>query len=82
MYLDQRIKSDTDYDLTLFDSKDDAFCTDWLDTRAQGSVVYVAFGSMAKLSSVQLEEVALALRNFSFLWVVDKMERLGCQVTQ
>ncbi|KAF8101249.1 hypothetical protein N665_0208s0036 [Sinapis alba] len=74
MYLDQRIKSDTDYDLNLFDSKDSAFCTSWLDTRPQGSVVYVAFGSMAKLNSVQMEELASAVSNFSFLWVVRDSE--------
>ncbi|KFK37203.1 hypothetical protein AALP_AA4G227600 [Arabis alpina] len=74
MYLDQRIKSDTDYDMNLFDSKDDAFCIDWLDTRPQGSVVYVAFGSMAKLSSVQFAELAFALSNFSFMWVVRSSE--------
>ena len=74
MYLDQRIKSDTDYDLNLFDSKDSSFCTSWLDTRPQGSVVYVAFGSMAKLNSVQMEELASAISNFSFLWVVRESE--------
>ncbi|KAJ0239822.1 UDP-glycosyltransferase 74F2 [Hirschfeldia incana] len=70
MYLDQRIKSDTNYDLNMFDSKDAAFCTSWLDTRPQGSVVYVAFGSLAELNSVQMEELASAVSNFTFLWVV------------
>ncbi|KAJ4875727.1 UDP-glycosyltransferase 74F2 [Raphanus sativus] len=74
MYLDQRIKSDTDYDLNLFDSKDTAFCTTWLNTKPQGSVVYVAFGSIAKLNNVQMEELALAVSNFSFLWVVRDSE--------
>ncbi|CAH8383722.1 unnamed protein product [Eruca vesicaria subsp. sativa] len=70
MYVDQRIKSDTDYDLNLFDLKDTTFCTSWLDTRPQGSVVYVAFGSVSKLNNVQMEEISSALRNFTFLWVV------------
>ncbi|KAJ4906507.1 UDP-glycosyltransferase 74F2 [Raphanus sativus] len=74
MYLDQRIKSDTDYDLNLFDSKDSAFCTTWLNTKPQGSVVYVAFGSIAKLNNVQMEELASAVSNFSFLWVVRDSE--------
>uniref|UniRef100_A0A1J3EHE9 Glycosyltransferase n=1 Tax=Noccaea caerulescens TaxID=107243 RepID=A0A1J3EHE9_NOCCA len=74
MYLDQRIKSDTDYDLTLFDSKDSLLCTNWLDKRPQGSVVYVAFGSMAQLNNVQMEELASAVSNFSFLWVVRPSE--------
>ena len=70
MYLDQRIISDTNYDLNIFDLKDAAFCTSWLNTRPQGSVVYVAFGSIAKLNNVQMEEVASAVSKFSFLWVV------------
>ncbi|CAA7048197.1 unnamed protein product [Microthlaspi erraticum] len=37
MYLDQRIKSDTDYDMNLFDSEDGALCSKWLNTRPQGS---------------------------------------------
>ncbi|KAG2332175.1 hypothetical protein Bca52824_003355 [Brassica carinata] len=74
MYLDQRIKSDTDYDLNLFDTKDVSFCTSWLNTRPQGSVVYVAFGSIAKLNNVQMEELASAVSNFSFLWVVRDSE--------
>lgn len=74
IYLDQRIKSDIDYDLNLFESKDDSFCTNWLDTRPQGSVVYVAFGSMAQLTNEQMEELASAVSNFSFLWVVRSSE--------
>nr|5U6N_A Chain A, UDP-glycosyltransferase 74F2 [Arabidopsis thaliana]5U6N_B Chain B, UDP-glycosyltransferase 74F2 [Arabidopsis thaliana]5V2J_A Chain A, UDP-glycosyltransferase 74F2 [Arabidopsis thaliana]5V2J_B Chain B, UDP-glycosyltransferase 74F2 [Arabidopsis thaliana] len=74
IYLDQRIKSDTGYDLNLFESKDDSFCINWLDTRPQGSVVYVAFGSMAQLTNVQMEELASAVSNFSFLWVVRSSE--------
>ncbi|CAN7116042.1 unnamed protein product [Brassica rapa subsp. narinosa] len=70
MYLDQTIKSDTAYDLNIFDSKDAAFCTSWLDTRPQGSVVYVAFGSLAELNNAQMEELASAVSNFNFLWVV------------
>ncbi|CAN8286738.1 unnamed protein product [Cochlearia groenlandica] len=74
MYLDQRIESDTDYDLNLFDSKDSAFCTNWLDTRPEGSVVYIAFGSLAELNDVQMEELASATSKFSFLWVVRAKE--------
>ncbi|KAG7574808.1 UDP-glucuronosyl/UDP-glucosyltransferase [Arabidopsis suecica] len=74
MYLDQQIKFDNDYDLNLFDLKEAALCTDWLDKRPQGSVVYIAFGSMAKLSSEQMEEIASAISNFSYLWVVRASE--------
>ncbi|WZY82334.1 hypothetical protein YC2023_028718 [Brassica napus] len=64
----------TNYDLNIFDLKDAAFCTSWLNTRPQGSVVYVAFGSIAKLNNVQMEELASAVSNFSFLWVVRDSE--------
>ncbi|CAA7050524.1 unnamed protein product [Microthlaspi erraticum] len=74
MYLDQQIKSDNDYDLHLFDSKEAALCTTWLNTKPQGSVVYIAFGSIAQLSSVQMKELASAVINFSFLWVVGASE--------
>ncbi|KAF3506392.1 hypothetical protein F2Q69_00002231 [Brassica cretica] len=74
MYLDKRINSDTNYDLNLFDSKDAAYCTSWLNTRPQASVVYVAFGSIAKLKNVQMEELASAVSNFSFMWVVRDSE--------
>ncbi|KAL6647724.1 hypothetical protein ACP70R_015161 [Stipagrostis hirtigluma subsp. patula] len=42
----------------------------WLDGQAPGSVVYVAFGSEAKLSSAQLRAVALGLEasGLPFLW--------------
>ncbi|CAA7050522.1 unnamed protein product [Microthlaspi erraticum] len=74
MYLDQQIKSDNDYDLNLFDSKEAALCTTWLNTKPQGSVVYIAFGSMAQMSSVQMKELASAVTNFSFMWVVGASE--------
>uniref|UniRef100_A0A1J3H863 Glycosyltransferase n=2 Tax=Noccaea caerulescens TaxID=107243 RepID=A0A1J3H863_NOCCA len=74
MYLDQRIKSDTDYDMNLFDSEDGVLCSRWLNMRPQGSVVYVAFGSLAELNNVQMEELASAISNFSFLWVVRSAE--------
>ncbi|XP_010522253.1 PREDICTED: UDP-glycosyltransferase 74F2-like [Tarenaya hassleriana] len=70
MYLDRRIETDNNYDLMLFDMKDSEFCTEWLNEKPQGSVVYVAFGSMADLSRAQMEELAWSLSNFSFLWVV------------
>ncbi|RID61218.1 hypothetical protein BRARA_E00385 [Brassica rapa] len=74
MYLDQQIKLDNDNDLNLFDSKEAALCTAWLNTRPERSVVYIAFGSMAQLSSVQMEELASAVRSFSYLWVVRASE--------
>ncbi|CAO2195365.1 unnamed protein product [Urochloa humidicola] len=42
----------------------------WLDRQAPGSVVYAAFGSEAKLTSAQLETIALGLEasGLPFLW--------------
>ncbi|RZC66920.1 hypothetical protein C5167_010618 [Papaver somniferum] len=48
---------------------------DWLDSNQPNSVIYVSFGSMSKLSSVQLTEIAISLEDSrcSFIWVVRKM---------
>ncbi|KAK9198710.1 hypothetical protein WN944_013896 [Citrus x changshan-huyou] len=51
---------------------EDSTCLGWLDKQAVGSVIYVAFGSVAVLSQEQLEELALGLESLQqpFLWVV------------
>ncbi|XP_006845435.2 UDP-glycosyltransferase 90A2 [Amborella trichopoda] len=50
----------------------DASCLDWLNTMEKGSVLYVAFGTQARLGESQMREVGLALEGSgaSFLWVV------------
>ncbi|TVU45601.1 hypothetical protein EJB05_05091, partial [Eragrostis curvula] len=54
---------------------DDA-CIKWLDTKAQGSVAYVSFGSFASLGAAQTEELAYGLlaAGMPFLWVVRATE--------
>ncbi|KAL6894116.1 hypothetical protein ACP4OV_008214 [Aristida adscensionis] len=51
---------------------EDTACLEWLDARHDGSVVYVAFGSMAIFDRRQFEELALGLElaGRPFLWVV------------
>ncbi|KAF8376966.1 hypothetical protein HHK36_030337 [Tetracentron sinense] len=47
-------------------------CLQWLDSKPQASVVYIAFGSNAILKEEQMEEIACGLLNtgLSFLFVV------------
>ncbi|KAI3941999.1 hypothetical protein MKW98_005528 [Papaver atlanticum] len=82
-YLDNRIEDDNDYGLNLF-QPDSSICMNWLNSRANGTVVYVSFGSMAELNKEQMEELAMGLigSNFYFLWVVKESEehKLSCKV--
>ncbi|KAK8596505.1 hypothetical protein V6N13_001126 [Hibiscus sabdariffa] len=47
-------------------------CTQWLDKKAPGSVLYVSFGSYAHVTKTELTDIArgLALSKVSFLWVL------------
>ncbi|XP_027168549.1 UDP-glycosyltransferase 83A1-like [Coffea eugenioides] len=51
---------------------EDTSCLSWLDGQEAGSVVYVAFGSIAVFSQQQFDEIALGLElsGQPFLWVV------------
>ena len=51
---------------------EDRRCMAWLDSQQSGSVIFVSFGSLAKLSRVQLLEFWHGLINSGkpFLWVV------------
>ncbi|GLJ39153.1 hypothetical protein SUGI_0797860 [Cryptomeria japonica] len=52
--------------------EEDKTCFQWLDCQAQGSVLYVSFGSIAIKSEKQLNELALGLEacGYPFLWKV------------
>ncbi|XP_021755615.1 scopoletin glucosyltransferase-like [Chenopodium quinoa] len=47
-------------------------CLEWLDAKKPRSVVYISFGSLAEVSTLQLQEIAMGLEasNQDFIWVV------------
>ncbi|CAI9755576.1 unnamed protein product [Fraxinus pennsylvanica] len=75
MYLDKRLQDDKEYGLSIFKPITDV-CMKWLNERANRSVVYVSFGSLAQLGADQMEEVAQGLKTSDkfFLWVVRSSE--------
>ncbi|KAL5578597.1 hypothetical protein UlMin_011039 [Ulmus minor] len=79
MFLDKRLKDDKDYEVSLFKQEAET-CRKWLDTKEDGSVVYVAFGSMAASGEEEMKELAWGVKNSNkhFLWVVreSEMEKL------
>ncbi|KAL1552596.1 mogroside IE synthase-like [Salvia divinorum] len=74
IYLDKRLQHDTNYGLSMF--KPDDTCMKWLQQRPPKSVIYVSFGSIAKLEEREMEELATALKltGRHFLWVVRSSE--------
>lgn len=75
MYLDKRLPNDKEYGLSLFKPMAKE-CLNWLNPQPISSVVYVSFGSMAKLEAEQMEELAWGSKNSNknFLWVVRSTE--------
>ncbi|KAG5589080.1 hypothetical protein H5410_039594 [Solanum commersonii] len=75
MYLDKRLHDDKEYGLSIFKSMTNE-CLNWLNHQPISSVLYVSFGSLAKLESEQMLELAWGLKNSnkSFLWVVRSTE--------
>lgn len=74
-YLDKRVLNDRDNNLSLHQL--DSSASNWLKPKPAGSVVYISFGSMACLSTEQMEEIALSLKTtgFNFLWVIPGLEK-------
>ncbi|KAE8718293.1 UDP-glycosyltransferase 74E1 [Hibiscus syriacus] len=76
MYLDKRLQDDDDYGLHLFKLHTD-LCIEWLNSKETGSVIYVAFGSIAGLTEKQMGELTMGLKSTKkhFLWVVRETEQ-------
>nr|GME21355.1 crocetin glucosyltransferase, chloroplastic-like [Ipomoea batatas] len=66
--------TDTSFGCDMFGKSTDYLS--WLDSKAERSVVYVSFGSLAEISREQKEEVLEALMGTSrpFLWVIRSWE--------
>ncbi|CAL4928153.1 unnamed protein product [Urochloa decumbens] len=62
----------------------DRTCLDWLDQWPPASVLYVSFGSLACMSSQDLDETAwgIAGSGVPFLWVVRPGLVRGCEASQ
>eukprot|EP00253_Pinus_taeda_P019293 PITA_19293 len=47
-------------------------CSEWLDAKPNGSVIYVSFGSMIHTTKAQVEEIAMGLKESGqfFLWAL------------
>ncbi|KAH0740119.1 hypothetical protein KY290_033162 [Solanum tuberosum] len=75
IYLDKRLQDDKEYGLSIFKPMTNE-CLNWLNHQPISSVVYVSFGSLAKLEGDQMEELAWGLKNSNnnFLWVVRSTE--------
>ncbi|GMH16305.1 hypothetical protein Nepgr_018146 [Nepenthes gracilis] len=55
-------------------SIEENYCLNWLNSKKPYSVLYVSFGSLARLPSSQLPEIAYGLEaaNWDFIWVIGK----------
>ncbi|BFG15522.1 hypothetical protein CerSpe_017960 [Prunus speciosa] len=79
-FLDRKDPSDMSFGGDLFQKSMDSSCIEWLNSKPEGSVIYVSFGSVSALSKDQMEEIAKGLLDYGrpFLWVIrEKEERNG-----
>ncbi|VVA36582.1 PREDICTED: crocetin glucosyltransferase [Prunus dulcis] len=79
-FLDGKDPSDTSFGGDLFQKSMDSSCIEWLNSKPEGSVIYVSFGSISALSKDQMGEIANGLLDYGrpFLWVIrEKEERNG-----
>eukprot|EP00253_Pinus_taeda_P003591 PITA_03591 len=66
------VYKETPMNLTSLSLWEEMDCSLWLDSNARSSVLYVSFGSRARVSKSQMEEIAMGLLESgqNFLWVV------------
>ncbi|XP_057749057.1 phloretin 4'-O-glucosyltransferase-like [Arachis stenosperma] len=78
-FLDGKNPNDTSFGGDLIQDSNDGYIQ-WLNSKAEMSVVYVSFGSYFPLSKRQKEEIARALLDcrLPFLWVIRDEEELSC----
>ncbi|KAM0935831.1 putative crocetin glucosyltransferase [Dioscorea sansibarensis] len=69
------VDDDDDEDVSLYEHDSDYM--QWLDSKEEGSVVYLSFGSLSVLSEKQVEEILKGLEESgrSYLWVVRRNNR-------
>ena len=74
--MDKQIEDDKEYGFSTFEPNIESSIK-WLNDRANGSFVYVSFGSMATLKVEEMEELACSLKASDkyFLWVVRESEQ-------
>ncbi|XVF61785.1 hypothetical protein PTKIN_Ptkin08bG0158300 [Pterospermum kingtungense] len=75
-FVDGKNPCETSYGGDLFKVTKEYKEMEWLDTKPEGSVVYVSFGSISVLAKSQMEELANGLVDTSrpFLWVIRESE--------
>lgn len=76
-FLDGKDLSDTSFGVDIFSCSSNNYMK-WLDSQAENSVVYVAFGSLSVLSRRQMKEIARALSDSErpFMWVIKDNEAM------
>ena len=75
-YLDKRVEYDIDYGFNQYKVNNESLMN-WLNAQQVASIVYVSFGSAARLSIKQIVEIAEALKQIpnKFLWIVRETEQ-------
>lgn len=87
-YLEGELEDDKSYGLKHLKMENNGKILEWLDTKENGSVIYISFGSLVILPHKQVDELTNFLKNItaaaatatnlSFLWVLreSEMEKL------